>query len=68
MARNIGMGSPRRDIGGARLMVRYPRLLFKKTNRLVTIEEVPEEIVHEAVSCVFSEELWLAYGCILGVI
>ena len=53
MARNIGMGNPRRGLGGisrARLMARYPKLLRKKPIRLVTIEEVPEEIVHEAVS------------------
>ena len=54
MARNIGMENPRRGLGGvtrARLMARYPKLLRKKPIRLVTIEEVPEEIVHEAVSC-----------------
>lgn len=53
MARNIGMGSPRHGIGGmnkAKLMVRYPKLLRKKPIRLKTIEEVPEEIVHEVVS------------------
>lgn len=53
MARNIGMGSPRHGIGGvskARLMARYPKLLRKKPIRLKTIDEVPEEIVHELVS------------------
>ena len=53
MARNIGMGRPRRGLGGinrARLMARYPRLLRKKVIRLPTIDEVPEEILHEAVS------------------
>jgi hypothetical protein len=53
MARNIGMENPRRGLGGvtrARLMARYPKLLRKKPIRLVTIEEVPEEIVHEAES------------------
>lgn len=53
MARNIGMGSPRRGLGGisrARMMARYPRLLRKKPIRLQTILEVPEELVHEAVS------------------
>jgi hypothetical protein len=51
MARNIGMGSPRRTAGDmtrTRMMTRYPRLLNKKPIRLVTVEEVPEEIVHEA--------------------
>lgn len=54
MARNIGMENPRRGLGGvtrARQMARYPKLLRKKPIRLATIEEVPEEIVHEAVSC-----------------
>ena len=53
MVRNIGVGSPRRGLGGvnrARMMTRYPRLLKKKPIRLLTVEEVPEEIVHEAVS------------------
>ena len=53
MARNIGMGSPRRGLGGisrAKMMARYPRLLRKKPIRLQTILEVPEELVHEAVS------------------
>lgn len=52
MARNIGIGSPRRGLGGvsrARMMARYPRLLKKKPIHLVTVEEVPEEVVHEAV-------------------
>lgn len=52
MARNIGMGSPRHGIGSvhkARLMARYPKLLRKKPIQLNTIEEVPEELVHEAV-------------------
>ncbi|CAI8035536.1 Espin [Geodia barretti] len=51
MARNIGMGSPRRaagDMTRTRMITRYPRLLNKKPIRLVTVEEVPEEIVHEA--------------------
>lgn len=55
MARNIGMGSHRRGLGGvnrAKLMARYPRLLRKKPIRLTTIEEVPEEIVHEAVGSI----------------
>ena len=56
MARNIGMGSPRRaagDMTRTRMMTRYPRLLNKKPIRLVTVEEVPEEIVHEAVSPIY---------------
>ena len=56
MARNIGMGSPRRTAGDmtrTRMMTRYPRLLNKKPIRLVTVEEVPEEIVHEAVSSIY---------------
>lgn len=54
MARNIGMENPRHGLGGvtrARQMARYPKLLRKKPIQLATIEEVPEEIVHEAVSC-----------------
>ena len=53
MARNIGMENPRHSLSGvsrARQMARYPKLLRKKPIRLATIEEVPEEIVHEAVS------------------
>ena len=53
IARNIRTGSPRRavgDVGRTRMMARYPRLLKKKPIRLVTVEEVPEEIIHEAVS------------------
>ena len=53
MARNISMGSPRHRIGGisrARVIARYPRLLRKKLIRLQTIAEVPEELVHAAVS------------------
>ena len=55
MACNIGMRSPRHSLGGvnrARLMSRYPRLLRQKPIRLTTIEEVPEEIVHEAVGSI----------------
>ena len=77
MARNIGMENPRRGLGGvtrARQMTRYPKLLRKKPIRLATIEEVPEEIVHEAVSCnVFAVRLYVywygmeleipVYGC-----
>lgn len=53
MARNIGVGAPRRspgDVSRSRMMIRYPRLLKKKPIRLVTVQEVPEEIIHEAVS------------------
>lgn len=54
MARNIGMASPRgKKFGGfnrARLLARYPRLLSRKIMRLATIHEVPEELVHQAVS------------------
>ena len=54
MARNIGMASPRgKGFGGFsrnRLMLRYPRLLRKVVVRLDTINEVPEELVHQAVS------------------
>ena len=55
MAHNIGMGIPRHGIGGvnkARLMARYPKLLRKRPIQLKTIEEVPEELVHEAVGLV----------------
>ncbi len=55
MARNRAMGnihSPKaRGFGGisrARKMAKYPRL--KKPIRLATILEVPEEVIHEAVS------------------
>ena len=54
MARNIGMASPRgKGFGGfnrTRLMLRYPRLLRKVIVRLDTINEVPEELIHQAVS------------------
>ena len=52
MARNVGMGSPRRGLGAmnkTRSMARYPRLLRRKPIHLTTVEEVAEEKVHEAV-------------------
>ena len=54
MARNraIGFDSPRSRAGfnRGRMYSRYPRLLRKKVMRMTTIDEVPEEAIHAAVS------------------